>query len=196
MAHLVNRDLVPPAQMVPPSHPSAIPRTTGLTTPTIPPAARGSTTVSTVDGGCVRDLAEEMTGKGIPLLTQVTAPFVRCATVGPTNGLHPPGLAASRVRFSVLVAAHRTNESAPGAVSMIMGLLTAAATNPLPPRAWLSGCRGAFPWGTRPGERAAANLKTWKLLTNLRCLPRHATTIIAAVASHQTLLRGDQTCRG
>lgn len=32
-----------------------------------------------------------------------------------------------------------------------------------------------------PGERAVATLKTWKVLTNLRCCPRRATTIIAAI---------------
>ncbi|GIH21682.1 hypothetical protein Raf01_98540 [Rugosimonospora africana] len=32
-----------------------------------------------------------------------------------------------------------------------------------------------------PGERAIATLKTWKLLTKLRCCPRRATTIIGAI---------------
>jgi hypothetical protein len=32
-----------------------------------------------------------------------------------------------------------------------------------------------------PGERANATLKTWKLLTKLRCCPQRATTIIAAI---------------
>lgn len=38
-----------------------------------------------------------------------------------------------------------------------------------------------------PGERAVATLKTWKLLTKLRCCPRRATTIIAAIRVLQTL---------
>jgi hypothetical protein len=32
-----------------------------------------------------------------------------------------------------------------------------------------------------PGERAIATLKTWRLLTKLRCCPRRATTITAAI---------------
>jgi transposase len=38
-----------------------------------------------------------------------------------------------------------------------------------------------------PGERAVATLKTWKLLTKLRCCPRRATTIIAAIGVLQTI---------
>jgi transposase len=37
-----------------------------------------------------------------------------------------------------------------------------------------------------PGERAVATLKTWKILTQLRCCPRRATTIIAAIRVLQT----------
>ena len=37
------------------------------------------------------------------------------------------------------------------------------------------------------GERAVATLKTWKLLTQLRCCPRRATTIIAAIRVLQTI---------
>jgi hypothetical protein len=32
-----------------------------------------------------------------------------------------------------------------------------------------------------PGERAMATLKTWKLLTKLRCCPSRATAIVAAI---------------
>jgi hypothetical protein len=32
-----------------------------------------------------------------------------------------------------------------------------------------------------PGERAVATVKTWKILTRLRCCPQRATAIIAAV---------------
>ena len=38
-----------------------------------------------------------------------------------------------------------------------------------------------------PGERAVATLKTWKLLTKLRCCPSRATTIIAAIRALQTV---------
>jgi DDE superfamily endonuclease len=38
-----------------------------------------------------------------------------------------------------------------------------------------------------PGERAMATLKTWKLLTKLRCSPHHASTIIAAIRVLQTI---------
>jgi len=38
-----------------------------------------------------------------------------------------------------------------------------------------------------PGERAVAILKTWKLLTQLWCCPRCATTIIAAIRVLQTI---------
>jgi hypothetical protein len=38
-----------------------------------------------------------------------------------------------------------------------------------------------------PGERAVATLKTWRLLAKLRCCPRRATTIIAAVRVLQDL---------
>jgi len=39
-----------------------------------------------------------------------------------------------------------------------------------------------------PGERAVATIKTWKLLTQLRCCPRRAaTTIIAAIRVLQTV---------
>ena len=38
-----------------------------------------------------------------------------------------------------------------------------------------------------PGERAVATLKAWKLLTKLRCCPRRATTIIAAIRVLQTI---------
>jgi hypothetical protein len=31
------------------------------------------------------------------------------------------------------------------------------------------------------GERAIATLKTWKILTKLRCCPRRATTIVQAI---------------
>lgn len=37
-----------------------------------------------------------------------------------------------------------------------------------------------------PGERAVATLKTWKILTQLRCCPQQATTIIAAIRVLQT----------
>jgi DDE superfamily endonuclease len=38
-----------------------------------------------------------------------------------------------------------------------------------------------------PGERAMATLKTWKLLTKLRCCPSRATAIIAAIRVLQTV---------
>ncbi len=38
-----------------------------------------------------------------------------------------------------------------------------------------------------PGERAVATLKTWKLLTKLRCCPQRATPIIAAIRVLQTI---------
>jgi hypothetical protein len=38
-----------------------------------------------------------------------------------------------------------------------------------------------------PGERAVATLKTWKLLTKLRCCPRRATAIIAAIRVLRTI---------
>jgi hypothetical protein len=31
------------------------------------------------------------------------------------------------------------------------------------------------------GERAVATLKGWKILTKLRCCPRHATTVVQAI---------------
>jgi hypothetical protein len=37
-----------------------------------------------------------------------------------------------------------------------------------------------------PGERAVATLKTWRLLAKLRCCPRRATTIIAAICVLQS----------
>jgi len=37
-----------------------------------------------------------------------------------------------------------------------------------------------------PGERAVATLKTWKILTQLRCCPQRTTTIIAAIRVLQT----------
>lgn len=45
-----------------------------------------------------------------------------------------------------------------------------------------------------PGERAVAILKTWRLLTKLRCCPRRATTICAAILVLQTT--EDQAKRG
>ena len=38
-----------------------------------------------------------------------------------------------------------------------------------------------------PGERAVATLKTWKILTKLRCCPHRATAIIAAIRVLQTI---------
>jgi DDE superfamily endonuclease len=38
-----------------------------------------------------------------------------------------------------------------------------------------------------PGERAMATLKTWKLLTKLRCCPSRATAIVAAIRVLQTI---------
>jgi hypothetical protein len=38
-----------------------------------------------------------------------------------------------------------------------------------------------------PGERAVATLKTWRLLTKLRCCPRRATTIILAIRVLQAI---------
>jgi hypothetical protein len=38
-----------------------------------------------------------------------------------------------------------------------------------------------------PSERAMATLKTWKLLTKLRCCPYHATPIVAAIRVLQTI---------
>lgn len=38
-----------------------------------------------------------------------------------------------------------------------------------------------------PGERAVATLKTWKVLTKLRCCPRRATPIIAAIRVLQAI---------
>jgi hypothetical protein len=38
-----------------------------------------------------------------------------------------------------------------------------------------------------PGERAMATLKTWKILTKLRCCPHRATAIIAAIRVLQTI---------
>jgi hypothetical protein len=38
-----------------------------------------------------------------------------------------------------------------------------------------------------PGERAVATLKTWKVLTRLRCCPGRASAIIAAVRVFQTI---------
>jgi hypothetical protein len=38
-----------------------------------------------------------------------------------------------------------------------------------------------------PGERAVATLKTWKILTKLRCCPQRATTIIAAIRVLQSV---------
>jgi hypothetical protein len=38
-----------------------------------------------------------------------------------------------------------------------------------------------------PGERAVATLKTWKILTKLRCCPRRATPIIAAITVLQAI---------
>jgi len=38
-----------------------------------------------------------------------------------------------------------------------------------------------------PGERAVATLKTWRLLTKLRCSPHRATPIIAAIRVLQTI---------
>jgi hypothetical protein len=38
-----------------------------------------------------------------------------------------------------------------------------------------------------PGERAMATLKTWKLLTQLRCCPNRATIIVAAIRVLQTV---------
>jgi hypothetical protein len=37
------------------------------------------------------------------------------------------------------------------------------------------------------GERAVATLKTWRILTKLRCCPQRATTIIAAVRVLQSI---------
>jgi hypothetical protein len=37
-----------------------------------------------------------------------------------------------------------------------------------------------------PGERANATLKTWKILTKLRCNPHHATAIVAAILALET----------
>jgi hypothetical protein len=45
-----------------------------------------------------------------------------------------------------------------------------------------------------PGERAVATLKTWRLLTKLRCCPRRATAITAAILVLQTT--EDQAKRG
>jgi hypothetical protein len=38
-----------------------------------------------------------------------------------------------------------------------------------------------------PGERAMATLKTWKILTKLRCCTRRATPIIAAITVLQAI---------
>jgi hypothetical protein len=38
-----------------------------------------------------------------------------------------------------------------------------------------------------PGERAVATLKTWKILTKLRCCPRRATAIVAAITVLQAI---------
>jgi DDE superfamily endonuclease len=38
-----------------------------------------------------------------------------------------------------------------------------------------------------PGERAIATLKTWKILTKLRCCPHRATNIVAAIRVLQTI---------
>jgi hypothetical protein len=38
-----------------------------------------------------------------------------------------------------------------------------------------------------PGERAVATLKTWKLLTQLRCCPQRSSTIVAATRVLQTI---------
>ena len=36
-----------------------------------------------------------------------------------------------------------------------------------------------------PGERGPATLKTWRILTKLRCCPRKATTIVHAILTLQ-----------
>jgi hypothetical protein len=43
-----------------------------------------------------------------------------------------------------------------------------------------------------PGERAMATLKTWKLLTKLRCSPHRATAIIAAIRVLQAIEDRDE----